>query len=123
MALKPTDLTLKTLGELLPNRVLEIAFDEALQKIKNDLAQRRRVDAKRSMNLALTFKPKMDAEGYIGECDVEIDISTKVPGVELGSRVLLGDVDIPGGEVGLGLLFLKQQETAAAKDSAKEETK
>ncbi|TXH58263.1 MAG: hypothetical protein E6Q97_02655 [Desulfurellales bacterium] len=112
MALKTVGLTLANLGELLPGRAVELAFEEALERIKKDMAARNTTFAPRELTLRLKFKPQKDQNGFIGEADVDVDVSCKLPGAAMRGRIYCEAADVDG-ELHLGLLFLQNQRTPA----------
>lgn len=87
-------LSMATLGELTDGLVGK-AVDQALDAVRRDLLERRRLDSKRGLSIKVDFVPVMDAQGEIAELDICCEVASKLPPASLGTRALVeetGDV-------------------------------
>lgn len=76
MALKPFDF--KGMAELDDARIAT-AFDQALARIYEDLADRPSLTKARSITLNVTLTPMPDEKGRLDDVDVDIQLTEKVP--------------------------------------------
>lgn len=90
-------LSFDNIGDLNEGQVA-LSFQDALQKIKSDLFDRRRLDKPRKVVVEVTLDPVMDSSGYISDVEILVGIAAKLPPVKLGSRAMLtekaGELDV-----------------------------
>ena len=58
---------------------IAIAFEQALKRVATDCDDRPGEKKPRTINLALSVTPKLDADGMAEECDVQITVADNVP--------------------------------------------
>jgi len=69
---------LKSLAEIDGGRIA-IAFEQALKRVIQDCEDRPGDKKERTVNLSLTVKPVLDADGFLDDCDVQLLVSDSVP--------------------------------------------
>lgn len=83
-----SNLNMATLGQLTDGLVGK-AVDQAIEAIRRDLMERRRLAANRGLLIKVTIAPLMDADGKISDLDITCEVASKLPPATLGTRALL----------------------------------